>query len=159
LLISLITRSLKQKQGLEMKKVIIAASIAFLLSSLPTIANADMLSTAKKYVGLTERGHTATIKQLIGANPRSTKWCGLFIKAIAKKNGKKIPSNPASSQSWKQVGVKISKPKPGDIAILSSHVTIFTRYKNGRMCGVGGNQSNSVQESCYSSKRISFRRL
>lgn len=120
------------------------------------LAGQTLLIAARSHVGLSERRDAAKIKRLIGVNPRRTPWCGAFVGAMARKIGRKPPAGYMRAASWRRWGraVPLSAARPGDVVVLHRHVTIFTRRTKGRVCGIGGNQSNKVRESCYRANRV-----
>lgn len=149
---------------LQVRRVAIAFGVAFIAAILflTQPASAGMLSVARSYVGMHERTNNAALRKVIGVNPAKTKWCGYFMTAVARKAGVTPPAGSARAISWRAAGrsVKMSAIQPGDILVMRGHVTIFTKRANGRVCGIGGNQSNQVRESCYSSNKIvSVRRI
>lgn len=143
-----------------LKKIVFAVALA---ASFPNqVHSAQLLSTARQYIGLHEKTHNKKLRQTLGVNPASVKWCGYFVTAIAKKVGIKPPLGSGRAISWKSIGkpVAVSMARPGDIVVMINHVTIYSGRKGGKVCGIGGNQSNRVKESCYSTKKIlAVRRL
>lgn len=130
------------------------ALIAVLLIAVP--AEAGMLDQAKRYVGMSERTHARALKAVIGVNPRRVPWCGAFVGAMARKTGRKPPAGYMRAAGWRKWGraVPISIARPGDVVVMRHHVTIFSRKAKGRVCGIGGNQKNTVRESCYRASRV-----
>ena len=116
-------------------------------------ATPQRLHIAKQYIGLKEG--TRRANKAMGLNTRSTPWCGRFAYVVAKQAGTPIPKHHLAAKSWKRAGrrVKVSQARAGDYLIIRTkrgyHVTIHSRRTKGRMCGVGGNQSNRVKETCY----------
>lgn len=119
-------------------------------------AGASPLSVAKQYVGLHERTHNASLRAVLGVNPSRVKWCGAFAGAVVRKTGRKPPRGYLKASNWRNFGTRVSLKaiRPGDIVVMRHHVTIYTRRSSGRVCGIGGNQSNRVKESCYPVSRI-----
>ena len=137
--------------------VLRALVLALLLLGATPASAAQLLNVAQKYVGLHERTHNATLRKLLGVNPRAVKWCGYFMTAVVRKVGGKVPASSARAISWRTVGkpVTLKSARRGDLLVMRSHVTIYTgKRKGNRICGLGGNQSNAVRESCYSAGRI-----
>ena len=134
----------------------IAASLTIFPATFSPASSADLLAAARQYVGQTERGSRKALKRLIGVDPRVTRWCGAFLSAMARKAGYKPPAGHNLARSWSSFGkpVKLKSARKGDVIVLRGHVTIFTRFAGGKVCGIGGNQSNAVQESCYSLRRV-----
>lgn len=134
----------------------ILASLALVALLATPASSASMLSIAQKYIGLQEAKHTASLKKLLGINPRHKPWCGAFANLVARQAGRKPPKDHNLASSWRNYGhaVKLSQAVPGDVLVMNHHVTIFTRRMGGKVCGLGGNQSNRIKESCYSAKKI-----
>lgn len=116
-----------------------------------------VIAEASRYSGLSEQTNTHTLQQLMGVNPRKTKWCAAFINAVLNNRGYKT-SGGLTAASFRTYGVGVITPQKGDIIVLRGHVGFFVEYKviNGRKhVGVlGGNQSNRVQISYYPVGRI-----
>lgn len=116
-----------------------------------------VIAEASRYSGLSEQTNTHTLQQLMGVNPRKTKWCAAFINAVLNNRGYRT-SGGLTAASFRTYGVGVITPQKGDIIVLRSHVGFFVEYKviNGRKhVGVlGGNQSNRVQISYYPVGRI-----
>jgi uncharacterized protein (TIGR02594 family) len=125
--------------------------------SLPAYASAsNLLTAAKAYVGLDERTNTAALTRVLGVNPRRVPWCGFFVAAMVKRTGGKLPPGHGRAISWRHAGsaVTMTSARAGDVVVMGSHVMIYTRRDGAKVCGVGGNQSNKVRETCYSSRRV-----
>jgi len=131
---------------------------AFFIATENVNASPKRYEVAKSYVGLKEG--TKAANRAMGVNTRKVKWCGQFAYVIAKRVGTKIPKGHLRAVSWEKAGKRVSKSqvKKGDYLLIrtkyGNHVTIFSRKKNGRYCGIGGNQSNSVKESCYRASSV-----
>lgn len=136
-------------------RLITAGVVLTLLIPAPA-APADLLVVASRYVGQTERGNRGTLKALLGVDPRLVKWCGAFVAAMARKAGYRPPGAHNIAASWSRFGrsVGVKNARRGDVVVLRGHVTIFTKFKGGKICGIGGNQSNAVRESCYPMRRV-----
>ena len=119
--------------------------------------NRGVYTNAAKYVGLSERGHTRTLQNLTGVNPRHTPWCAAFLNSVLKKSGHKTTGSHAAA-SFRNYGKAVKQPAVGDIVVLNRHVGIFAGYvnRNGKryVAVLGGNQSNRVQISYYPAKRV-----
>ncbi len=116
----------------------------------------SLLSVAQQYIGWHETKNSASLKKLLGVNPRRTPWCAAFLSAVMRQTGRKPPAAPNLSSSWRSYGkaVKLSQARPGDVVVMRGHVTIFTKRKGNKVCGIGGNQKNMVVESCYPASRV-----
>jgi uncharacterized protein (TIGR02594 family) len=95
-------------------------------------------------------------------------WCSLFINWCAEQAGLER-SFSLAARSWLRVGIPVTDPEPGDIAVFwrvkreswQGHVAIFTGFaRNGRIYCLGGNQNNQVSISARTEdKLLGFRRL
>lgn len=134
-----------------MKFILAAATMAVLCVAQP--AQADLLTTMNKYVGMHERTHRASIKKIIGVDPVKTPWCGAMLGAVVRKNGKKPPQGFMKASSWKTYGraVSPSQARKGDVAVAryGRHTFVVSHRKGSKLCGPGGNTSNRVKVGCY----------
>ncbi len=136
--------------------LLLAASLAWL--SGPAEASPTRLTIAKKYIGMKEG--TKSANRSMGVNTRRTPWCGYFVRKIVSRAGQTPVRGYPSAAAWKRFGrgVKLSQARKGDIVVIrtkrGNHVTIFSHRSKGRVCGVGGNQSNRVKVSCYSARSV-----
>jgi uncharacterized protein (TIGR02594 family) len=112
----------------------------------------------KSMEGWHEKSNRKAIQSRIGVNPSRVPWCGYAVAYSIKKAGGKPPANYASGNGYVRYGkaVKLSQARKGDIVTVrssrarsGSHVGIFSHKQKGRVCLIGGNQSNRVQVSCY----------
>jgi uncharacterized protein (TIGR02594 family) len=102
-------------------------------------------------------------------NDDETPWCSIFMNWCTQKAAL-VGSGKANARSWLLVGVAVSNPSPGDIAVFwrgsidswQGHVGIFMGFsQNGKQvyC-LGGNQGNQVAISAYTiDTLLGFRRL
>ena len=140
--------------------LLIAGMLCIILAILTEYADASpkRYEVAKSYIGLKEG--TKAANRAMGVNTRKVKWCGQFAYVVAKRVGTKIPKGHLRARSWENAGKRVSKRnvRKGDYLIIrtkyGNHVTIFSRRKGDRYCGIGGNQSNSVKESCYRASSV-----
>jgi uncharacterized protein (TIGR02594 family) len=137
-----------------MTRLLTALTIAMLLST--PAASADLYATAKQYIGLHERTNRKSLRKMLGVDPVRVQWCGAFLAMAARKAGYKPPSGANVAASWSRFGRSVSmrQAKRGDVVVMRGHVTVFTRIVKGKVCGVGGNQSNAIKESCYKTSRV-----
>lgn len=128
--------------------------VAFLLVASPV--NATTLAIARQYIGLHEQSDRAAIKHLIGVDPARIPWCGAFVTAVIRRAGRRPPKGSFMARSWLHYGkaVKLSQALPGDIVVTGRHVTFFHSRRGSRVCGIGGNQMNRVQLSCYAPGKV-----
>ena len=119
------------------------------------VANAGTFTTAKRFLGMHEVKHNKALRKAVGVNPRRTPWCGAFVGAVVKMNGKAAPKGHARAASWKKwgKGVSLKKARKGDVVVIRTkrghHVGFFAGFKDGRVTLLGGNQSNRVKYSNY----------
>jgi uncharacterized protein (TIGR02594 family) len=122
-----------------------------------------LYSEATRFLGLHERTNINALQSLIRINPARIPWCAAFVNAILGNKGYK-GSGSNQARSFLKYGVATSEPRKGDIVVLGRHVGFFEGYiyRNGRkfVAVLGGNQSNRVQISYYSSNRVlSYRKV
>jgi uncharacterized protein (TIGR02594 family) len=81
-----------------------------------------------------------------------TAWCAAFVGAMLKRAGM-AGTDKLTAQSYLKWGVEVpvSDMKQGDICIVKrgkeawqGHVFFVHKHENGKLWGLGGNQSNSV---------------
>lgn len=92
------------------------------------------------------------------ADHDETAWCAAFIGWVLKQVGLK-GSGSAAAVSYLKWGVELKVPVKGCIMVLQHpsgghHVTIFDREENGRVYGLGGNQSNQVNVSSWAKSEV-----
>lgn len=119
----------------------------------------EMHTVAAKYTGLHERKNNRALRRLLGVNPARVPWCGYFVATVARQAGKRPPRGFPAARSWTRFSkpVRPSQARRGDVVVVKNrrwHVGIFHSRKNGKVCLLGGNQSNGVRVSCYPSRRV-----
>ena len=85
-----------------------------------------------------------------------TSWCAAAVAWCLKRDGKPIPSQPASSQSFLDYGTAVGDPKIGDLCVFTDiadrahgHVALFYGHAGGsRVKLLGGNQSSLGSTNC-----------
>jgi uncharacterized protein (TIGR02594 family) len=90
-----------------------------------------------------------------------TAWCSAFCNFIAKTTNHEY-SGELNARSWLTVGIRTSKPEPGDVVVLwrssktswKGHVGFFVRKDDSQIWILGGNQSNQVCIAPYDSDRL-----
>jgi len=108
-----------------------------------------MLNQAEKYTGLHESKNNKSLKNILGANPRSTPWCG-----------RQSPKSYGFAKSWTSFGyaVPVSQAKPGDVVVIRNgrgyHAGILKSMSGKTAQILGGNQSGRVQVSNFNRKAI-----
>lgn len=84
-------------------------------------------------------------------------WCSSFIAWIMEQAGIRSTRSAAAS-SWLQWGHELTEPRLGCLVIFrragGHHVGIFEGWNNGRLMILGGNQSDSVRVSPYSTDTV-----
>lgn len=117
----------------------------------------------KQIEGLHERKHRKALQARLGVNPARVAWCGYAIAYSVKKARQKPVRGYPSARSWERFGtpVRLSQARKGDIVTVYSrrarskrHVGLYSHRSKGRVCLIGGNQSNRVKVSCYSAKLV-----
>lgn len=120
-------------------------------------------SVASRFVGLHERSHRSTLRQVVNVDPARTPWCAAFVNAMLNRSGiQGTGSNQA--RSFLRYGVATNAPRKGDIVVLGRHVGFYEGHvtRNGRtyVAVLGGNQGNSVRTSYFPASRVlSYRRV
>lgn len=141
--------------------LVLIAAIALVIAYISMAEAGSMYSSAKSYMGLHERKNAGTLRRAIGVNPARVPWCGYFVAKAAKRSGYKPPAGAGRAYSWTKFGRKVSRSgaRKGDVVVIRTrrghHVTIYAGSAGkGRFKGLGGNQSNRVKVSTYSTRSI-----
>ena len=119
-----------------------AFDLAELFGHHSTPHSTPLLDVAKRYVGA--RNFTGL----------RAPWCRAFINRIADRAGVPLANRSNRAIDALALGRRVSTPRAGDLAVMRHHVTIFAGYSNGRIVGLGGNQSHRVQYSKYSPTKV-----
>ena len=104
---------------------------------------APLLAVASRYVG--------------SRNPTGTRgpWCRDFVNHVVRKAGLPLADTSRKARDAVRLGRRVSSPKPGDLAVMRSHVTIVAGFEAGRVVGLGGNQCGGrVCVSRYAQSRV-----
>jgi uncharacterized protein (TIGR02594 family) len=104
---------------------------------------APLLAVASRYVG--------------GRNPTGTRgpWCRDFVNHVVRKAGLPLADSSRKARDAVRLGRRVSQPRPGDLAVMRSHVTIVAGIEAGRVVGLGGNQCGGrVCVSRYAQSRV-----
>jgi uncharacterized protein (TIGR02594 family) len=101
-------------------------------------------------------------ERYIGTNPTKMRslWCANFLGMIEKKAGR--PGSGSNfARSYATYGKKVSKPQPGDIAVMArgkrgGHVGYFVGWApNGKAIVISGNsRGGKVSKGQYAASRI-----
>lgn len=143
-------------------KNIVVALVAGLVAVLatPETSKAGAYSIAKAHIGLHERKHPAKIRKIVGVNPQRTPWCGAFVGAVVKRDGKNPPPGYMKAASWRGWGkpVKLKQARKGDVVVIRTkrgyHVGFYAGAEKGRVKLIGGNQSNQVKVTAYRASSV-----
>lgn len=88
----------------------------------------------------------------------SVPWCGLFIKLVAERAGKKAVKDPLWALNWSSFGNKIGQPCLGDVLTFTrdsgGHVGLYIGEDKDTYHVLGGNQSDSVSVTRIYKKRL-----
>jgi uncharacterized protein (TIGR02594 family) len=110
----------------------------------------------------------ATDHGAVGPHAPIPHWCGAFVAFCISQsgNGKSIPKGAAVAAKWKGWGVKVpigsDRVPVGAVVVLtpspgtntSGHVAFFVSLGAGKVKLLGGNQSDEVNETSYSTSRL-----
>lgn len=124
-----------------------------------------VLDAAMSMTGMHERGNRNSIRARIGVDPARTPWCGFFMGYAVKAAGRRPPPGYGRAVSWKRYGraVSLSSAPRGAVVVIRTkrghHVGALHSRSGGRVCLVGGNQSNRVKVSCYASRSVAAVRV
>ena len=107
-----------------------------------------LLAEASRYIG---RGKVT---------PYAGPWCRDFINLVASRAGYRLANRSRRAIDALALGPRVASPRPGDLVVMRSHVTIYAGMQGGRIAGLGGNQGRGVRVSHYDARRvIAFVRL
>jgi uncharacterized protein (TIGR02594 family) len=100
----------------------------------------------------------AVASRYVGArNPTGTRgpWCRDFVNHVVRKAGLPLADTSRKARDAVRLGRRVSQPRPGDLAVMRSHVTIVAGFEDGRVVGLGGNQCGGrVCVSRYAQARV-----
>ena len=125
-------------------------------------ASPRRLAYIEKVQGLHEVKNRKTIQAMVGVRPDRIPWCGYMVAAVVKKTGGTPPSGYPRALAWKSFGraVHLSNARKGDIVVFRTkrgyHVSIYSHRSKGRVCAVGGNQSNRIKLTCYRASTVKW---
>lgn len=90
-----------------------------------------------------------------------TPWCAVFVSAMLTRNGRGYPAkSPAWARSYDTNGLKLDRPAFGATATKArkgggGHVFfIVGKTSDGMICGLGGNQNDSVNIALFKPSEI-----
>lgn len=131
------------------------ATALFLFSSTaPTLAQDNIFNRAFAYIGLHERQNKAQVQSITKVNPSRVPWCAAFVNGVLRQAGHSGTGSNAAI-SFAKYKKPTKTPKRGDIVVFRSHVGFFHSFTgSGRVSVLGGNQSNRVKISTYSTRKV-----
>lgn len=103
--------------------------------------SANLLHVAQRYMG--SRNFTG-----VG------RWCRAAINHWAALAGKPLANRSNRAIDALALGPHVREPRPGDLAVMRHHVTVFAGWSGGRLIGLGGNQSHRVKYSAFSPRQV-----
>lgn len=125
------------------------------------------LTIAKGELGVQETPgprHTPRVVEYgrsLGVLDDETAWCAAFLDWVMDRAGPG-GTNKLNARSYLNWGVPLERPVPGAVMVYwrgspdgwQGHVHLFTRENATHYYGIGGNQSNSVNEAPYPKGRL-----
>ena len=84
------------------------------------------ISIAQQYLGFDEDTHNEKLKEFMGINPSHVSWCAVFGGTCLKNAG--ILNKTSMVAKDYDNGMKVSKPKKGDMCIHRNHFSFFYGY-------------------------------
>lgn len=111
--------------------------------SLQNLQGSPLLSVAARYMG--------------GRNPTGTRgpWCRDFVNYVIRRAGLPLADTSRRARDGVRLGKRVRAPRPGDLAVMRTHITIVKDIDGGRVIGLGGNQCGGrVCVSRYSESRV-----
>lgn len=130
------------------------ATALFLFSTVPAFAQDDIFNRAFEYIGLHERHHKAKVQSITKVNPSRVPWCAAFVNGILRQTGRQGTGSNAAV-SFAKYKSPTKTPKKGDIVVMRGHVGFFQSFVGkGRVAVLGGNQSNRVKISAFSTRKV-----
>jgi uncharacterized protein (TIGR02594 family) len=124
----------------------------------------ELLAAARRYQGLGEGRGAGQLQELMGIDPRTMAWCAAFLNGLLRQEGMSgTGSNMARSfLNW---GAATDRPQAGDVVVLrdqsgrnsptQGHVGLFVgNDRQGNVQVLGGNQSDQVRVSTFSSREV-----
>jgi uncharacterized protein (TIGR02594 family) len=104
-------------------------------------ASSGILAEAERYVG---EGNPTGFHGL---------WCKAFVNMVLRKTGHAVDRS-ARAIDGLHLGTRVSDPRPGDLAVMSHHITFFAGWGGRGFYGIGGNQGHRVRVSNYSTRQV-----
>ena len=133
------------------------------------LSKPNWISIAEKEIGVKEKAGAEHNPKVIEYHATTgkfkddeTPWCSSFVNWVMNKSGNG-GTNSAQAISWAKWGKKINKPAYGAIAVIDwdgsgpgtkGHVGFVVGKKGSSIELLGGNQSNAVNVSTFSSSKV-----
>lgn len=130
-------------------------------------AELPWVAEGRRYIGLREirgKSHNKTILKWLKKlnawwSDDEVPWCGVYIGACLTAENRGIPKHWYRAKDYLNYGTTLSKPAYGSIAVISrtggGHVFfVIGKTRDGRIVGLGGNQSNAVNIRTFSASSI-----
>lgn len=122
---------------------------------------------ARSHIGLREivgKKHNSTILGWLRElkawwDEDETPWCGTFVAAMLKANGRYVINDWFRARAWAEAGTRLSRPAYGCLVIFSrtggGHVGfVVGEDENGSLMVLGGNQGNAVSIAAFPKSRV-----
>jgi hypothetical protein len=93
-------------------------------------AGSDIIAAARPYLGQHNPMHFRVA------------WCAGFVNKILDRTGHRHNSGLRAIDKLRD-GVRVASPRPGDLAVMRSHVTFFAGWGGRGFLGLGGNQGHA----------------
>ena len=135
-------------------------SVAKQPSPMTDLSSVPILGSLLSLVGLHEHRDRATLRAKLGVDPARTPWCGYFMGHVVQQMGRTPPRGHGLAASWTGYGsaVTLASAQAGDVVVTRTrrgyHVAAFHARAPGRVCVLGGNQSNRVSIACVSARSV-----
>jgi hypothetical protein len=104
----------------------------------------DTISEARRFLG---RGNPTGFAEA---------WCRDFVNMVLQRTGHRLADTSHMAIAAVRLGQRVAQPRPGDIAVMRSHVTFFAGWDGpGTFIGLGGNQhGHRVTESRFPARAV-----
>jgi uncharacterized protein (TIGR02594 family) len=139
-------------------------NVQFNSSEPPWLSIAKSQTGVYEFVGAQHNPEILKYLKTVGINSGDeTSWCSAFIAWCLKQSGQSISGANGTARSWSRAGCveKLDQPLHGCICVFKrppnpehGHVSFLVRVQGGRLVCLGGNQSNKVKESGYSTDQL-----
>lgn len=123
----------------------------------------DYVEAERGQKGITGKENNPRINEYlktVGLSDDETPWCSAFANWCMEQAGLK-GTGRGNARSWLDWGMKTANPEYGTVVVMKrgksswqGHVTFFIKWDGDKIVCLGGNQSNSVKESTYSTNAL-----